>query len=169
MPHDLCARPQGDGGGHGAVFGGVGRGAEALCHVVLHHHDERLRLFRALDELHDERRGDVVGQVRRHRIGRERFFQLRKVNAQKVAEYKAHVRAVLQRFRKHGAQFFVDLVGEHLLRPRRKRARERARARADLQSGPARNARVLGDGGEQVFVGDEVLPELFFEKEAVPL
>ena len=104
-------------------------GAEALCHVVLHHDDERAHLFALLHEPHHQRRGDVIGQVRNDGVGRKLPFQRREVDFEEVFEGDLCVGAVGERFGEHGFELFVDLEGENFLGARGKLARERARQR----------------------------------------
>lgn len=166
--HDLRARPPRDRRRDGAVFGRTRLGAEALCHVVLHHDDERAHLFALLHEPHHQRRGDVIGQVRNDGVGRKLPFQRREVDFEEVFEGDLCVGAVGERFGEHGFELFVDLEGENFLGARGKLARERARPASDLQNRRVLvDARKLHDGAQKVRVRNKVLPELFFEGKAV--
>ena len=130
--YDLRACHAGDGRRNGAVIRRPRLRAKAARHVVLHHDEEGTHPFRFLHKPHDERGGDIVGQVCHHRIFAQFFFQGGQIFPHEIAENHFRVVHARQRFRKHGLQFFVDLVGDHPLCRRGKLACQRSRAAADF-------------------------------------
>ena len=139
----------------GAVGLRAGLGEEAVGDLALHHHAPRLEIGReAIEALDDERRGDVVRQVRDELVGRR--LERASVERERVAPVKRRPRDPAQ-VRLERA---VDLDGVDVCDAVGEEAGQDAEARADLEHDVG--GVELGetpDHAEDVLVDEEVLAE----------
>ena len=133
----------------------LGDGEEPVGDLALHHHAPALDRRQAVEALDDDRRGDVVRQVR-DELARRRV-EVGEVERERVAELDADVRQAGQ-VRLERA---VDLDGVDERDALGEVAGEDAEARADLEDDVG--GVELGepaDDAEDVLVDEEVLAEL---------
>ena len=128
---------------------------ESVGHFALHHHAPAVDLL-DVQALGDERRRDVVGQVRDELVGRR--LEARDVEPHRIAPVHRRARDALEA----RGQAPVDLDGVHVRDPLGEIAREDAEPGPDLEHDVARRElRQALDHAEDVVVDEEVLAERF--------
>ena len=154
----------------GAAVAGTLRGGEAFGDFLLHEYRHGLETGRQ-DELFENRRRDVVGQIRadHRRQALETFRRERgEVEFKRVALYNFDVFEAVHRLRENREQGAVEFHRYDFPGALRQFRRQRAHARPDFQyaavlvrTGGVRNRR------RDFRVNQEVLPHGFREPEAV--
>src|SRR5262245_2036200 len=143
---------------HGAVRLRPRRREEALGNLALHHHDPTLERRDSIEALDDDRRRDVVGQVRDEL--RRRRLERHVVEGDRVPEDEVDVRRPVERLLERLLERRIELDRMDLAHAVREVAGQHAGAGADLQDDVLRLE--LGepvDHTKEVLVDEEVLPE----------
>ena len=137
--------------------------ASRKCREKYHNGDMPKRQT-ALQQFHQNRRGDIVGQVGAHRnaaLGKRGGEQSREVGLHHVLVHHLRVVKLVERVRQHRQKAAVDLEGDHPPVAGAKFARQRTDAGADLQHRVVRAFRAgVGNAPDHAGVGEKVLPEL---------
>ena len=146
--------------------------AEPVRHLALHHDGDFLEAP-GLQKRRQQRRCDVVRQVRAHdgaQPGQPLAHECGQVELQHVAEHQLDVCAAGERLREDRAQALVQLHGHDLPRAPGQLCRQAADAGAGLQhAGAIVGHGLLGDALRHPCGGEEVLPHRLGEPEPVPV
>ena len=151
------------GGADRPALAGARRGGDAFGGLLLHHDGQGGDGQGLLQQPHDDRRCDIVGEVgayhHRH-PGKMLLQQGGQLQLQHVAGHNGHIIEFRQRFRQNGRQAVVQLDGHHLFGPAGQLRGQHPKAGADLQyphagGGAAQLCHTGADGG----VDDKILPQ----------
>ncbi len=148
----------------GAVRLRRGNGEQPVGDLALHHHAPAVDRRQPVEALDEQRRRDVVRQVRDElrRVRRERG----EVEPERVAEVERDVRARVAQVR---LERRVELDRVHVRDALREVAREHAETRADLEHDVVgREIGEAADHAEDVLVDEEVLAELLLRDAHAP-
>ena len=150
---------------------GAGRGGKAVRRLFLHHYRDMLDGQPLLQQLHDDRAGNIIGQVCTYGHTQARELvpdERRKVHLQHVALHDRHVFIFCQSFRQQRRQTLVHLHRHYFFCAPRQLLGQHPHAGADLQHAEVLvNPRRLGDLGADARVDDKILPEFLGERKAV--
>ena len=91
----------------------------------------------AFKQLHDDRRGDIIGQICHHLEGPASVFfpgKARDIHLQDILVDHGDVRIIGKGIRQNGDERLIDLHGDHASRPLRQILGQRADSRPDFQN-----------------------------------
>ena len=110
----------------------AGEGADALGHLALHGQDQALRGALGLQQVAQQGRGDVIGDVGDHQVARG-GHQLGRVEDEDISLHQAHIGHAAQHFFQRAEQVGIQLHGDHLAGGGSQVAGQAAQAGADLE------------------------------------
>ena len=132
---------------------------DAARDLLLHEHDHERRPARVADEALEQRRRDLVRQVRDD-PGRTPLGLRVEVHGERIGAHDAHVVSFAEGVAQHGDHPLVDLDRRDRPRTIGERRGENAGARPDLEHVVIRRQlRCVDDRREHTAVHEEVLPE----------
>ena len=167
LAHDAGVGPVGDLDADCTIGHGSRAGSEAFGHLPLHHHEHPIDRRHPIEEVGDERRGDVVRQVGDEHPVIVIAEEVRPVDRHRVGFDHRDPVELAHHVGERPHQTVVDLDGGDVGARLGEGQGERPQTGADLDdvvAGPDRGE--VGDAPHGVRIGDEVLTEITARRQA---
>ena len=153
---------------------GIRLSRNPICHFPLHHHDKLTKRNSALNQMHENRRRNVVGQVCYYLDRQIRIFKLchvlSQINLENILIDHGHIVKIAQSIRQNRHQTIINLKSHDLGGTFRQKFCQRPNTRPNLDDidlfvNLSRIHNLLEDVG----ISQEILTERFFKGETVTL
>ncbi len=146
-------------------------GTQTLRSLLLHHNHNFINRQSALKQLHNYRRGDIIGQISTNRnplaIREVLGYDCAEIQLHRIAENHANVRKVSERLVENRCKTAVKLDGHHALGGNTQLAREHTDAGADFEHSRFIIGGTTCHAGTNGFIYYKVLTKRLFEKHVV--